>query len=376
MPDLPHQVGRGAAAAGRRRLLWGAGASVLLASCASSPPREAKEDLGDRLWPPPPDLPRFAWETSLRSLADVQVHTEESRLRHLISGTRPPDGNVLEKPATVAARDGRIFVADSVRRNVVVFDAPRRKVFLFGVRPPAALAKPTAIALDRRGFVYVADATLRKVLVYDSLGLYQTTIGGAADLFRPTGVAVNADGSRIYVIDRADNDSERHRVVIYGGDGKRLDEVGRRGKGEGEFNVPVQAVVGPEGHLHVLDAGNFRVQTFDAQGRWLRSFGKAGAGLGQFARPRALACDEEGRLYVSDGAFGNVQVFTGQGELLLAIGRLGRRDLPGRYGVIAGVAVDNSGRVYIVDQLFAKVDVIRRLSEAEGRALQAEAQRG
>jgi hypothetical protein len=76
---------------------------------------------------------------------------------------------------------------------------------------------------------------------------------------------------------------------------------------------------------------------------------------------------------VSDGAFGNVQIFTHRGELLLAIGQGSRRDLPGRYGVISGVAVDNSGRIYIVDQLFAKVEVIRRLSEKEGQALAAQA---
>jgi sugar lactone lactonase YvrE len=378
VPDLPHEVRPDAFAGAprRRRLLVGAGASVLLGACATAPaPPEAKEDSGDLLWPTPPELPRFAYETSLRSLADLQVKTEESRLRQLVSGIRPPDSNVLEKPSTVAARDGRVFVADSVRHSVVVFDVPRRKVFQFGLRPPAALSKPTAIALDHRGRVYVSDATLRKVFVYDSLGLHQLTIGAPAELHRPTGVAVNADGSRVYVIDRADNDSERQRVVVYGADGKLLDEIGRRGRGEGEFNMPVQAVVSADGNLHVLDAGNFRVQTFDGQGRHLRSFGQAGAGLGQFARPRALACDDEGRLYVSDGAFGNVQVFTERGELLLAIGRGGRRDLPGRYGVIAGVAVDNSGRLYVFDQLFAKVEVIRWLSEVEGRALQLEAAR-
>jgi hypothetical protein len=36
-----------------------------------------------------------------------------------------------------------------------------------------------------------------------------------------------------------------------------------------------------------------------------------------------------------------------------------------------GVAVDETGRLYLVDQLFAKVEVIRKLTEAEGRRLQA-----
>lgn len=377
MPDLPHEVATGPrplAATPSRRLLLGAAASALLASCSTAPPSAGKDE-SERLWPMPPELPRFAYETTLRSLADVQDVTEQSRLRHLLSGTRPSESNVLEKPSTVAARDGRVFVADSVRRSIVVFDAPRRKVFMFGLRAPATLAKPTGIALDRRGLVYVADATLRRVFVYDALGLHQRTIGAPAQLQRPTGVAASPDGSRIYVIDRGDNDSDLHRVVMYRGDGTLVKEIGRRGKRDGEFNVPVQAVVSPDGNLHVLDAGNFRVQTFDADGNYLRSFGQVGTGFGQFARPRALACDDEGRLYVTDASFGNVQIFTDRGELLLAIGRGGPLDVPGRYGIIGGVAVDNTGRIYVVDQMFAKVEVIRRVSEQEGRALQAKAAR-
>jgi DNA-binding beta-propeller fold protein YncE len=355
----------------RRAILGWLGASALLASCAEVPVVVPDDDRADRLWPMPPELPRFAYETTLRSLADVTVDTDEDRLRRQLTGTRRPDDRLLEKPAAVAAREGRVYVTDAVRRSIVVFDVPRRKVFQFGLRPPGTLSKPTAIALDANRRVYVADATLRKVVVYDALGLFQQTIGEPAQLQRPTGVAVNADGSRIYVIDRADNDSDLHRVMAYSGDGKLLREIGQRGRGDGEFNVPVQGVVSPDGRLHVLDAGNFRVQTFDADGAFLSSFGKVGTGLGQLARPRALACDAEGRLYITDAAFGNVQIFTPRGELLISLGRGDKRDAPGRYGLLMGVAVDETGRLYLVDQLFAKVEVIRKLTEAEGRRLQA-----
>ena len=357
----------------RRRLLLGLGGSALLASCGSPPVQEEPAEQGVRLWPAPPEQPRFAYETSLRTFADLDVPSEETRIRRFLSDTRAVQARVMEKPSSIAARDGRIYVADSVRRSVIVFDVPRRRIFQFGLRPPGTLSKPTAIALDRRGRVYVADATLRKVFVYDTLGLHQQTLGGSEELHRPTGVAVNADGSRIYVIDRGDNANEQHRVMVYGADGRVLGDIGRRGGGAGEFNVPVQAVVGPGGELHVLDAGNFRVQSFDPQGRFVRSFGKVGLGFGQFARPRALACDDEGRLYVSDAAFGNVQVFTPEGELLMAIGQGGKHDLPGRYGLVIGVAVDETGRLYVVDQLYGKIEVLRRLSDAEGRALQARA---
>ena len=358
---------------GRRAALGWMGACALLASCAVAPVVAPKDDEGDRLWPMLPELPRFAYETSLRSAADVIADTDEDRLRRRLTGTLRPDQRLLEKPAGVAAREGRVYVTDSVRRSIVVFDVPRRKVFQFGLRAPGTLSKPTAIAMDAARRVYVADATLRKVLVYDAFGLFQQTVGDPSQLQRPTGVAVSADGSRIYIIDRADNDSDRHRVMAYAGDGTLLREIGRRGRRDGEFNVPVQGAVSRDGRLHVLDAGNFRVQTFDPDGTFLSSFGNVGTGLGQFARPRGLACDSDGRLYVTDAAFGNVQVFTPRGELLISLGRGDKRDRPGRYGLLTGVAIDETGRLYLVDQLFGKVEVIRKLTEAEGRKLQAAA---
>lgn len=346
---------------------------ALLAGCAS-PARtqpDSGEDTGQRLWPLPPDLPRFAHETALRSRADILREDEDSRLRRSLTGELLPTEPVLEKPAAVAARGGRIYVADTVRRGVVVFDVPRGRVFAFGARKPGTLAKPIALALDEQRLVYVADATLRRVMVYDHLGLFQHEIGSPAQLRRPTGVAVDAGGTRVYVIDRADNDSDSHRVVIYDREGRLLAEIGRRGSGAGEFNVPVQGVVGPDGRLHVLDAGNFRVQSFDAEGRPLGAFGQVGNGVGQFARPRGIACDGDGLLYVTDAAFGNVQLFDAQGRVLMAVGRTSRRDLPGRFGLLNGVCVDETRRLYLVDQLFGKIEVLRRLGDAEARALQA-----
>lgn len=359
---------------GRRAALLGLsvglGGLALLAACADTPVQPARADDCDHLWPMPPELPRFAFEVALRSVADVLEDNDASRLQRRLTGTRLPADRVLEKPSAVAARDGRIYVTDSVRRSIVVFDVPRRRIFQFGLRAPGTLAKPMAIAIDEMRRVYIADATLRKVLVYDALGLFLHAVGNPSQLQRPTGVAVSGDGSRIYIIDRADNESEQHRVMAYAGDGELLREIGKRGRRDGEFNVPVQCVVSADGQLHVLDAGNFRVQSFDADGHFLRSFGNVGTGLGQFARPRGIACDREGKLYVTDTAFGNVQIFSARGELLLALGRGGKRDLPGRYGLLTGVAVDETDRLYLVDQLFGKVEVIRRLPEAEGRALQ------
>ncbi len=318
-------------------------------------------------WPRPPDRPRYILEATLRTPGDILARPSEL-LRELV-GSQGLDEPLFDKPTAIVSRHGRIYVADSVRRRVVVVDVGRRRVFPIGVRERGRLAKPGGLALDRQANLYVADVTARRIQVYDVLGMPLATLGGPEHLERPTGVAVDSSGERIYAIDRASNESDAHRVRVFARSGELLGDIGRRGKEPGEFNVPVAGAVAADGTLYVLDAGNFRVQAFSADGRFLRAFGGNGAAPGDFARPRSIALDAQDRVYVSDASFGNVQIFEPDGRLLLAIGATARRDEPGRYGLPFGVAVDETLRIYIVDQLFNKIEVIRPLTQAESEAM-------
>lgn len=290
-------------------------------------------------------------------------------MRELTGLSSDLDRVIFEKPGAVAARNGNIYITDIATKSIIVFDVPRRSLFRFGLREPGTLELPSGLALDASLNVYVADAKRRQLIVYDRLGLFQRTIGSPEDLQRPVGVAVSRDGERIYAIDRSDNESNNHRVVVYDSTGKKIKVIGRRGNGEGEFNVPLQAAVAPDGTLYVLDSGNFRVQAFDSEGKFLRSFGGAGVNPGNLARPRGIAVDDVGNVYVTDASFNNFQVFNSAGQLLMAIGQASRDSKPGQYGLLSGISVDETGRVYVVDQLFNKIEVIRRLSDAEGEKI-------
>jgi len=338
----------------------------LLAACAA--PKDAPEATSFKVWPAPPDPPRYVYEAQLRDSRSIRVDSEDERLRRAILGTDDAS-RTFGKAFGVAARGGRIYVTDTEKRVVHAFDVPRRRFFTFGYRREGTLKKPAGIAVDASGNVYVTDQGARRVVKYDALGLYLEAFGGPEDLLRPTGVAVSADGARVYVVDTAGVDSERHRVLAYDGAGRRLFAIGTRGGKPGEFNLPVDAAMARDGTLYVLDSGNFRVQAFDSEGRFLRAFGSVGAGPGQFSRPRGIGVDPDGNVYVSDAWFGNVQVFDPQGRLLLAIGARERVDGPGHYRLPAGIAVDETRRVYIVDQYFHKVEVLRRLGDAESRRI-------
>jgi DNA-binding beta-propeller fold protein YncE len=346
----------------RRRAALALAASAWVAGCAT-PPDAAAPKRPPR-WPAPPEQPRYVFEATLRNGASLQG--EDASLKRLLAGEEDLRAS-FGKPFAVAAGRGRVFVTDTEGRRVFVFDVPRRRTYSFGVRLEGQLRRPAGIALDAQGRVYVVDTLQRRVVVYDALGLYLGHIDGAPWWVRPTAVAVAPQGDRIHVVDTGGVDSDSHHVFTHDEQGRLVRRLGRRGGGEGEFNLPSDAAVGPDGALWVLDAGNFRVQAFSAEGRFVRAFGSPGNGIGQLARPRGLAVDAEGLVYVADAMLCNVQVFSGHGALMLALGGRALQDMPGRWALPARVACDETARVYVVDQYLHKVEVLRKLGDEEGR---------
>lgn len=341
-----------------------------LGGCAQQPSASLSADKIQLLWPAPPEQPRFVYETSLASVADIVKETDEQRTKRLLTGqSRISDAPVYDKPAGVAARNGRIYVADPASKKIIVFDAARRRLFSFGWREPNVLQRPVAIAVDHKKQVYVLDGRAKRVLVFDELGLFRFAVGDPAAFDNPAGLAVSPDGERIYVVDRGSLENDDHKVVVYAPDGKERYRLGPRGAEPGRFNIPLAAAAGADGSLYVADAGNFRIQVFDAAGKFRFAFGGAGASLGKFSRARAIALDGDGNIYVSDGGLNNVQIFDSGGQLLMPLGRLDRKPGPGHYALIAGIAVDETNRLYVIDHYFKKIEVFRRLTDGGAKPL-------
>lgn len=341
-------------------------AAWLLLACANAPQAPAKAVVLP-VFPPPPEQPRFHFERSLHSSADVVPDDKDGSLRRLVTGeSRVGEG--MAKPYGVAARNGRIYVGDTVARMVLMFDLARGRYKQIGTEDPGALRMPFGIDTDDSGNVYVVDGTLKRVLVYDAEGKYQRTLGADLAWSRPAGIAIDDKRRRLYVVDAGGVDSERHFVRALDLDtGRALFDIGKRGDGPGEFNLPRDAVVGAGGEVYVVDGGNFRVQVFDVDGKYVKTFGAVGRQSGQFSRPKEISIDAQGNVYVVDTAFGNFQIFDREGRLLLDVGMRGATDGPARFMLPSGIAVDRGdGRVYMVDQYFRKVDVFRPSELAAG----------
>lgn len=350
-----------------------------ITGCISQPTdssSEAKSKKEQRLWPLPPDQPRFRYQGILRSAADLEEPDKKDVFDKLKSFTtkeneasREP---VIYKPSDIAVRNGLVYVAEPAARAITVFDIPRRKLFRFGLRPPNTLNKPQSLSIDAAGLVYVLDSGARQIMVFDSIGLFQLSIPLGEKFHKPVAIAVHPEGKKIYVVDRGDVENIEHKVVALDAEGNELYRLGPRGAQNGEFNIPLAAAVAKDGTLYVVDAGNFRVQAFDDAGKFKFSFGGIGAGLGNFSRPRSIALDPEGNIYVTDAAFNNVQIFNARGELLMPLGRMGTQPVPGNFALIAAVAVDETGRMLLLDHYFKKIEVYSPIPDVEGKRLMAD----
>lgn len=347
--------------------------AIALSGCIAAPkPKDVAVEQQEVLaFPPPPDEPRFIYEKSLHNSADVVPDTQTDILRRSVTGEqKTADG--LAKPYGVAVHRGRVFVGDTVGRAVVVFDIPGQKFFRIGETDPGMLAMPMGLDVDKQGNLYVVDGKTKQVNVYDRDGKFLRSMVKPEMIKWAAGLAVDPPGTRIYVVDAGGVGTQEHRVRVFNAqNGEHLFDFGKRGTGPGEFNIPRDIVVAPDGSLYVVDSGNFRVQKFSNDGAYVATFGSIGRRSGQFSRPKELAVDSTGNVYVVDAAFGNFQIFNSMGQMLLAVGGRADQDAPARFMLPAGIAVDEDGRVYMSDQVFRKVDVFRPagISKDEGFVL-------
>ncbi len=191
---------------------------------------------------------------------------------------------------------------------------------------------PMGLDIDRHGTLYVLDSSAKQVQVYDQDGKYLRSLAGSKWFSRPSGLAVDPAGERVYVVDTGGVTSDEHRVRVFDAhDGRHLHDIGTRGSGNGELNLPRDVAVGVDGNLYVVDGANFRVQVFKPDGSFVRVFGGVGRQGGQFSRPKEVATGPDGNVYIVDSAFGNFQIFTPDGKLLLSVGSRSERDGVAKY---------------------------------------------
>lgn len=269
------------------------------------------------------------------------------------------EGDLLNKPSFACiGPDGRVYVADTMKNRVVVFDGQGRFVGLIKGEASGrySLKWPVSVAVADDGRVFVLSKQERKIVVFDQ-GFKPTSLITFTNVI-PTALAIK--GNRLYVgTDRA--------IMVGTLDGRPVAQIGRLGKNPGQFDLIGGLAVG-DGVVYVADSLNYRVQAIDEKtGKAKWTYGqplppdKAIMYRGKerkFGLPASVALDERGRLWVVDGLSSEIVVLDAKtGEKIKTIGDIGHKE--GLFYYPDGIFYATGGLVAVADKFNDRVQIFR-----------------
>lgn len=215
-------------------------------------------------------------------------------------------GVTFETPVAIAADgQGGYLVTDADYGRVFRLDASGKPAGEFG---GGVLGRPTGIARDpSTGAIFVADTARHDIKVFDASGSLTGTIAGpgrsVGRLNTPTHLSF--DGDRLYVADTLN-----FRVQAFNRDGTPVLDFGELGLEVGNLSRPKGVAVGGGGRIYVVESYYDHLLVFDPEGELLLPIGGTGQGIGQFYLPSGVWTDDENRVYVADMFNGRVMVFS------------------------------------------------------------------
>ena len=319
-------------------------------------------------------------------------------------------------PATSAQLSGPANVAVDFAGNLYIVDTGNQRIRKVsngiittvagggtslgdgGPATSASLYNPNAVAVDSAGNLYIADSSNNRVRKVSTNGVIATVAGGApptgtipilgpglppyggfggdggpataAQLYDPTGVAVDSNGN-IYI---ADSYNGRVREVSNG----TINTVAGGGTSPGDGGSPTSVQLTPfslaldsAGNLYIGDLHSNRVRKFsggaittvagNGQPAPAYSGDNGPATSALLSQPVGVAADLAGNVYIADAGTDRIHKVSG-GVITTVVGN-GTFGFSGDNGPAAsaelnypiGVAVDAAGNLYIADSHNSRV---------------------
>jgi len=293
-------------------------------------------------FPPAPDEPHIQYLTGINSSDDIGEKKKQSGISLVVTGKEQPD--VLKKIGKaygITAYKGKLYVAEGMYKRVSIVDPVNGTIeTLKGANTPkGGLGYPVNIALDDDGNIYVADTARREIVVYDAAGNFKTAFGKElgptakitdVNIYKGKLFALDLGTSKVRVLDRTT--------------GAQLAEFGPSDKPDQSLRLPGNFAMDSDGNLYITNIGTSMVVKLDQDGNFLGSFGGLGDRFGQLVKPKGIALDKDKRIYVVDGGANVVQLFDDKFRLLTFFGWPG---LP--YGSLngpAGIAISTENIEY------------------------------
>lgn len=263
-------------------------------------------------------------------------------------------GGEFEKPMAVMVANNLIYISDTNKKRVQIYDYDGNPLKIFGKAgtKPGQFLFPYGLASDSKGNVYVADLFNGNISKFDMDGKFLGIFVKKGSLKSPAGLTIKND--LMYVTDVVQN-----TVKVFDLNGKLVLNIGKKGTAPGQFYAPNAISVSGDGTIYVTDTGNSRVQVFDKNGKFLRIINgsKDGKGKSMFVNPRGIALDDRGNVYVLSNLTHLLYAFDKDGKSLFAMG--GRGEGEKQFSLPNGLFVDQNNRLYVSDTTNLRISVFQ-----------------
>ena len=280
-------------------------------------------------------------------------------------GTQP--GQFARLLSIVLDENGNIYAADPAT-ELSAFDSEGNLLWnnMASVGADGDLVRPQGIARDSSGNIYVADSGRSQIVVFDASGNYLRALGPTGDgwaIPSSVGVAIGA-GDTIYVLARLQLETQvgQDQVLKFSNDGLLLASWGAKGRAPGELWEPQGITLGPDGDVWVAGYMGHNITRFDQDGDLISEWNDHDLQPYEFAQVRGAEVGTNGMLYVTDFWNQSVQVFDRFGQFQFMFGERGGGDST-YFNFPRFTAANAAGDIYISDD-----NHVRRLA-ADGTFL-------
>lgn len=314
---------------------------LLLSGCATDETCKyiSKEPI---FFPPAPDEPRIQYLTGINSSDDIATVKKKRGISLFVTGNEQSDiTTTLGKAYGITTHKGKIYIAQGMVQRISIIDiATGTFTEPAGTKSGRGVLKyPLNLTLDDDDNLYVADTLRREVVVYDAKGNFKTSFGKAfgplskitdVKVFKGKLFALDMGSQLVRVLDRVT--------------GEQLSEFGKNDKPGRSLALPGNFTFDDDGNLYIANLGSNKIIKLDQDGNYIDSFGGVGDQFGEFSKPKGIALDKEKRIYVVDGGTNIVQLFNDKFRTLTYFGWPGLA-----YGSLnnpAGIAISSENVDY------------------------------
>ncbi|XP_013407929.1 tripartite motif-containing protein 2-like [Lingula anatina] len=255
---------------------------------------------------------RMSYSPGEISAAGIEAMLGQLTVQSPTPNPRSAPHSFLKKPVCLQsfspkmADDAEIKILGLATREeqVVVVDSGNSRIKMFthagDYKSDIKMNMAFDVAVSQSGYLYITSQDDKCVKMYSVGDSGQLSTIPLSMCEYPEYISANSVNDNVVI-----SDSGNHCIHVLSPTGDQLYQYGRKGRGDGQLNIPQGVCTDSYGHIFIADYGNHRVVALSPHGQFLRYIITKDDGL---KTPTALAISSAGQLVVGDD-MGKVKTF-------------------------------------------------------------------